>query len=165
MNPPFGSRMKRSRISRNADAPEGLGEIDAADRGQPSKVTVSVTKETEIPENDLSRPQYQRFHENDEPFEVDLPPPVWRRRYQFMKWSLIFCGFNVQAIIAYGIWNGVTDNPFLVQIGLGLLFVASGIIGAYVFGATWDDKSMRDAIANIKTGGRSSSSNSFKWVR
>lgn len=137
--------------------------LDAADRG---KVAQPMRAPTDAPEAErgLGPPVAPRTV--DEKAIDQLPPPIWRRRYQFMKWTLFFCGANVQAIIVYSVVYGVKENSILVQLGLSLIFAGAGIIGAYVFGATWDDKSMRDAIANIRTGNRTSVPGSFsKWER
>lgn len=132
--------------------------VDAADRGKPAPAA---------PPGDPPMPAHlrRRVLDNADP-EPELPAPIWRRRFMFMKWSLIFCGANVQAIVIYAMVKGVSDNPLLVQLGLGMLFTAAGIIGAYVFGATWDDKSFRDALANIRTGGRSTVPGAYSgWRR
>ena len=35
------------------------------------------------------------------------------------------------------------DSPLVSQVVLGLIALAGGVIGSYVFGATWDDANAR----------------------
>ncbi len=78
-----------------------------------------------------------------------LPASVWRRRWALIKWSLLFCAAAIVAAMAYAIMTG-KDNALIREICLGLVAYAVGVVGAYVFGATWDDKSFRDALVRLR---------------
>lgn len=65
----------------------------------------------------------------------------WRIRRRFMFAVTAFCMW----VIAYALWKGLTAGPADTAVTMAFLALI-GIIGSYVFGATWEDVS----IAKIK---------------
>ena len=68
--------------------------------------------------------------------------PTWENRRRVIFATLVFCA----AIIAYCVWKDTGSKTH--ETALTMAFIcATSIIGAYVFGATWDD-------ANVIKGAR-----------
>ena len=65
----------------------------------------------------------------------------WRIRRRFMFAVTAFCMWA----IAYVLWKGLTTGPADTAVTMAFLTLI-GIVGSYVFGATWEDVS----IAKIK---------------
>jgi hypothetical protein len=63
------------------------------------------------------------------------PLDRWRHRRRIVYGTLIYCALHVSGLAIIG-----TDTPLRQQIALGLIALAGGTIGSYVFGAVWDDK-------------------------
>ena len=59
----------------------------------------------------------------------------WRYRRRFMFLVSLFCG----VVIAYSLGWGEDTRKAETAITFGFLALM-GIVGSYVFGATWDDK-------------------------
>lgn len=60
--------------------------------------------------------------------------PSWRIRRRIIIATLTFCA----GIIIYLLWKG-DDTRLNQDIANGVLILGGSVIGAYVFGATWDD--------------------------
>ena len=69
------------------------------------------------------------------------PPNVphdWRRRRLVIWCTLSFCAGGVAfALLRPG---DAVSAPVRGSIAQGLILLAGGVVGSYVFGATWDDK-------------------------
>lgn len=89
--------------------------------------------------------------------------PDWSHRRQVVFWSLGFCGACVASIVLTAcvalflnmfVSTTVVDNN-LVQLLTTVLytaaFVATSIIGSYVFGANFDYANSRQHVANFFT--------------
>lgn len=63
---------------------------------------------------------------------------TWKNRRRVIFGTLIYCG----GAIGYLIFGG-EDNSLNAAIATGLILLAGSVIGSYVFGAVWDDKSYR----------------------
>ena len=74
-----------------------------------------------------------------EPSSSQVPPSGdrWKHRRRLVYAALIYCA----AMVA---WLGVVAEPSSLreQLALALVALAGAVIGAYVFGAAWDDKNM-----------------------
>ncbi len=68
----------------------------------------------------------------------------WKIRRRLVNCTLLFCAMCVGKIVLWGGGDPATDQTAL----LALSALASTTIGAYVFGAVFDDNSVR------KNGGR-----------
>jgi hypothetical protein len=66
------------------------------------------------------------------------PPGVWTKRRRIIHATLIYCAV---AVPAFTVWR--PDSTLVAQVVLALIGLAASVIGAYVFGATWDDKNAR----------------------
>jgi quinol-cytochrome oxidoreductase complex cytochrome b subunit len=66
-----------------------------------------------------------------------LQRPSWRIRRTIIVATLIFCAAE---IIYLTIWGKDTDLSS--TIANGLIILAGSVIGAYVFGAVWDDRNI-----------------------
>ncbi len=66
----------------------------------------------------------------------------WKRRRRYMLGITIFCA----AVIAFCLIKGVDTVTSQHAVDMAFITLIS-ITGAYVFGATWDDKNKMDAIA------------------
>lgn len=80
-----------------------------------------------------------------------LPTTVWKRRWTVLKTSLVFCAIEIAAASAYAIYVA-KDNPLLAQITIAVITFATAAVLGYVFGASYDDKNLRDAIVKIGAG-------------
>lgn len=97
------------------------------------------------------------------PADVTALLPDWSHRRQVIFWTLGFCGCCVGSIVLTGcvalflnmfFKATVVDNS-LVQLLTTVLytsaFVATSIIGSYVFGANFDYANSRQHISNFFT--------------
>lgn len=64
----------------------------------------------------------------------------WRIRRRFMFAVTAFCMW----VIAYVLWRGLTTGPADTAVTMAFLTLI-GIVGSYVFGATWEDVSLGKA--------------------
>lgn len=67
-----------------------------------------------------------------------------RRRVMFL--ALTYVAANVQYLAIWG-----NDTALNSTIATNLLWVGGGIIGAYVFGAVWDDMNRRNTMLQYDT--------------
>lgn len=70
-----------------------------------------------------------------------VSPDNWaiRRRIVFVALTYI------ALMVIYIVWRG-TDTSLYQQVAVALIGAAVAIIGSYVFGAVWDDKSKRSDV-------------------
>lgn len=61
----------------------------------------------------------------------------WAIRRRFMFAVVAFC----MATVAYVLWKDLDSSPADTAVNMSFL-VIFGIVGSYVFGATWEDVSM-----------------------
>lgn len=61
----------------------------------------------------------------------------WRIRRRFMFAVSAFCMW----VVAYVLWQDLTSGPADTAVTMAFLTLL-GIVGSYVFGATWEDISM-----------------------
>lgn len=76
----------------------------------------------------------------------DLLEDGWPIRRRVMFGALLFIAGNVQYLAVWG-----NDTALNSTIATNLLWVGGGIIGAYVFGAVWDDMNRRDTMLQYDT--------------
>ena len=76
----------------------------------------------------------------------DLMEDGWPIRRRVMFAAMLFCAGNVQYLLIWG-----TDTSLNKEIATTLLWVLGAIIGAYVFGAVWDDMDRRDTMLEYDT--------------
>lgn len=67
-----------------------------------------------------------------------VAPDNWAIRRRIVFVSLIY----IALLVVYIIWRG-TDTSLYQQVAVALIGAAVAIIGSYVFGAVWDDRSKR----------------------
>jgi hypothetical protein len=65
----------------------------------------------------------------------------WKIRRRWMKWLFFYLAANIEAIICWTIYAG--GNALGVQLAMTLIGALIGLMGFYIFGATWDDNSKR----------------------
>lgn len=63
----------------------------------------------------------------------------WKIRRRIVNATLLFCAGIVLYLVFYG-----KDTELNQTIANGLIFLAGSTIGAYLFGATWDQKHKRE---------------------
>lgn len=63
--------------------------------------------------------------------------PTWRIRRRVVVLTLIFCAGTVIYLLVWG-----ADSKVNETIAMGSYFLAGSTIGAYVFGASWDDSNV-----------------------
>jgi hypothetical protein len=68
------------------------------------------------------------------------PPGTWTRRRRIINATLVYC-----AVVVVWLTERHPDSALVSQVVLGLIALAGGVIGSYVFGATWDDANARKA--------------------
>lgn len=73
-----------------------------------------------------------------------LDKPSWKIRRRLVNITLTFIAINV----LYIVFRADAASMLHLQIGLALITAGVSIIGAYIFGATWDDKNYMHTIAN-----------------
>lgn len=66
--------------------------------------------------------------------QPDTGRPSWRIRRRIIVATLAFCA----GVILWLLWRG-EDSRLNQDIANGVLLLGGSVIGAYVFGATWDD--------------------------
>ena len=70
--------------------------------------------------------------------------PVWKNRRRTIFGTLFYCAFSS----AYLISPFAETDPEVAKMALMMNAILAGsVIGAYVFGATWDDKNV---LASLK---------------
>lgn len=70
--------------------------------------------------------------------------PSWKIRQKIIFATLIYCA----AMIFYlAIW--AESTPLREQVVLALVGLVASVIGAYIFGATWDDKNVMRREASL----------------
>lgn len=62
------------------------------------------------------------------------PRPSWKNRRRVVIATLVFCAAVVGWLVVRG-----ASTPLNETIANGLILLAGGVIGSYVFGAAWDD--------------------------
>lgn len=97
-------------------------------------VKVVAPPEGELPVSPLSPKQVKTVVN-------ELLVDGWPIRRRVMFASLLFCAGNVQYLMIWG-----ADTSLNKEIATTLLWTAAAIIGAYVFGAVWDDMNRRDTM-------------------
>lgn len=60
--------------------------------------------------------------------------PSWKIRRRVVALTLLFCGGATVWLLGWG-----EDTELNRTIANGLILLAGGVIGSYVFGAAWDD--------------------------
>lgn len=75
-----------------------------------------------------------------------LAPPAtylgsWRKRRRVIYFALEFCGADLAYLSIFA-----SDTALHQQIAIALVGAAVAIIGSYVFGAVFDDHSIRKAM-------------------
>lgn len=65
----------------------------------------------------------------------------WKIRRRWMKYSIFWLAGNVEFLICWTIYSG--GSAIGVQIVMTLMTALLGIVGFYIFGATYDDHSKR----------------------
>lgn len=66
-----------------------------------------------------------------------IPRPSWRVRRRIIFATLIFCAAEVFYLTVWG-----RDTDLHETLANGALILAGSVIGAYVFGAVWDDANL-----------------------
>lgn len=67
----------------------------------------------------------------------------WKLRRRVVFCTLAFCAAEITYLTAWA-----SDTALHQQIAIALIGLAGGTIGSYVFGAVWDDHSIRRAETN-----------------
>lgn len=70
-----------------------------------------------------------------------LPRPSWRMRRRIILGTLLFCAGEVVYLTGWGRDTGVHET-----LANGVLILAGSVIGAYVFGAVWDDANVMSSL-------------------
>lgn len=70
--------------------------------------------------------------------------PPWKVRRRLVIAVLLFCALIVGGMALATALGGL-DTALAAQLVVGCLALAGSTIGAYVFGATWDDKNVMQA--------------------
>jgi len=68
----------------------------------------------------------------------------WKIRRRVMFASLIYIAFNISWILTTGDDTAVNQQAIIAFIAAGV-----SIIGAYVFGAVWDDNNKRERLVDM----------------
>lgn len=66
-----------------------------------------------------------------------MEKPSWRVRRRIIITTLLFCAGETIYLTGWG-----ADTNLHSTIANGVLILAGSVIGAYVFGAAWDDRNM-----------------------
>ncbi len=77
---------------------------------------------------------------------MTVQKPSWRVRRCIIIATLLFCAGEIIYLTAWG-----QDTDLAATIANGVLILAGSVIGAYVFGAVWDD---RNVMTMMRRGGR-----------
>ncbi len=75
-----------------------------------------------------------------------MQKPSWRIRRRVIIATLLFCAGEIVYLTGWG-----HDTDLASTIANGVLILAGSVIGAYVFGAAWDD---RNVMTAMRRGGR-----------
>lgn len=67
--------------------------------------------------------------------------PSWRIRRTVIIATLFFCAGEIIYLTGWG-----QDTDLASTIANGILILAGSVIGAYVFGAAWDDRNVMAAM-------------------
>lgn len=67
--------------------------------------------------------------------------PSWRIRRTVIIATLLFCAGEIIYLTGWG-----QDTDLASTIANGVLILAGSVIGAYVFGAAWDDRNVMAAM-------------------
>jgi hypothetical protein len=67
--------------------------------------------------------------------------PSWKIRRRIIYGVLLFCAASIVYLMVWG-----RDTAVNQTIALGLVGLAISTVGAYVFGATWDDRNAMSLI-------------------
>lgn len=62
------------------------------------------------------------------------PRPSWKNRRRVVIVTLLYCATVVGWLVLHGASTQLNES-----IANGLILLAGGVIGSYVFGAAWDD--------------------------
>ncbi len=74
---------------------------------------------------------------DDDDMAEGLPRPSWRIRRRIILATLIFCAAEVLYLTIWGRDTGLHE-----ALANGVLILSGSVIGAYVFGAVWDDSNV-----------------------
>lgn len=77
---------------------------------------------------------------DDTPAPQGIYKGSWRNRRIVVFLTLFYCGGMVFYLAVFG-----SDTALHQQIAIALVGLAAAVIGSYVFGAVWDDHSIRRA--------------------
>lgn len=69
------------------------------------------------------------------------PRPSWRVRRRIIHATLFFCAGEIVFLTGWG-----HDTSLHETLANGALILAGSVIGAYVFGAVWDDANVMTSI-------------------
>ena len=72
---------------------------------------------------------------------------AWMHRRRIIYGTLVFCAFCIIYLLFHG-----SDTRLNETIVNSAFLLAGGVIGAYVFGAVWDDKNMASLGASPDSG-------------
>lgn len=72
-------------------------------------------------------------------FVQTLRKTSWKIRRRVVVLTLAYCAVCTTFLVFATVWWG-TDTALSGTIALGVIGLAGSTIGAYVFGAAWDDK-------------------------
>lgn len=70
-----------------------------------------------------------------------MQKPSWRIRRRIVVATLLFCAGEVIYLTGWG-----KDTNLAATLANGVLILAGSVIGAYVFGAAWDDRNVMAAM-------------------
>ena len=67
--------------------------------------------------------------------------PPWNARRRIVHGTLLFCA----GMVSWLIWKG-EDTNLAAAVATACFCLAGSVIGAYVFGAAWDDKNVMQSM-------------------
>ena len=67
--------------------------------------------------------------------------PIWKNRRRTIFGTLLFCAGQVTYLSVWGADTAVNEATVA-----GLIMLAAGVIGSYVFGAVWDDRNVMESM-------------------
>ena len=76
-----------------------------------------------------------------------MQKPSWRIRRRIIIATLLFCAGETIYLTGWG-----ADTSLHAAIANGVLILAGSVIGAYVFGAAWDDRNVMVARGRVRRG-------------
>ncbi len=74
----------------------------------------------------------------------DMPRPSWRIRRRIIVATLLFCAGEIIYLTGWG-----KDTNLASTLANGAWILAGSVIGAYVFGAAWDDRNVLSAMSRV----------------